>query len=109
MIHSRIRRGTALGLQYRWWGILSMSLQKAVARAITRDEGEDLYEALLEPIPGTADLVIIWAASTTLVSGWQGRRRSYMRYAAVCSKKKWESMVLLSKTMIFKQKHYFTK
>ena len=37
MLHPRVRRGTALGLQHRWWGILSVSLQKAVARAITRD------------------------------------------------------------------------
>ena len=59
MLHPRIRRGTALGLQHRWWGILSISLQKAVARAMLEDEGGDLYEALLEPIPGYADLPIL--------------------------------------------------
>ena len=59
LLHPRVRRGTALGLQHRWWGILSISLQKAVAHAIMRDEGEDLYDALLEPIPGTAELAVV--------------------------------------------------
>ena len=59
MLHPRIRRGTALGLQHRWWGILSISLQKAVAHAMLEDEGGDLYETLLEPIPGYADLPIL--------------------------------------------------
>ena len=58
-MHPRVRRGIALSLQHRWWGILFMSLQKTVARVVLRDEGEDLHEALLEPIPGTADLVVV--------------------------------------------------
>ena len=56
LLHPRVRRGTAIGLQHRWWGILSISLQKAVARAIIREHGADLHEALLEPVPGIADL-----------------------------------------------------
>ena len=59
MLHPRVRRGTALGLQHRWWGILSASLQRAVARAIMRDTGADLHDALLEPIPGLADLAVV--------------------------------------------------
>jgi len=59
LLHPRVRRGVALGLQHRWWGILSVSLQKAVARAIVRDEGADLYQALLEPTPGIADLPVV--------------------------------------------------
>ena len=59
LLHPRVRRGTALSLQHRWWGILSVTLQKAVARAILREAGEDLYESLLEPIPGIADLPVV--------------------------------------------------
>jgi len=59
LLHPRVRRGTALGLQHRWWGILSISLQKAVARAILREHGADLHESLLEPVPGLADLAVV--------------------------------------------------
>ena len=59
LLHPRVRRGTALALQHRWWGILSISLQKAVARAILRGEGADLYDSLLEPTPGIADLPVV--------------------------------------------------
>ena len=59
LLHPRVRRGTALSLQHRWWGILSITLQKAVARAILRPAGEDLYVSLLEPVPGIADLAVI--------------------------------------------------
>ena len=59
MLHPRVRRGTALGLQHRWWGILSVSLQRAVARAIMRDSGGDLHDCLLEPVPGLADLEVV--------------------------------------------------
>eukprot|EP00959_Pyramimonas_sp_CCMP1952_P473746 9502262-Pyramimonas_sp.AAC.1 len=31
-LHARVRRGAALGLQHRWWGILGLALQRAVAR-----------------------------------------------------------------------------
>ena len=59
MLHPRVRGRTALGLQHRWWGVLSVSLQRAVARAITRDFGQDLLESLLEPVPGLADLALV--------------------------------------------------
>ena len=58
LLHPRVRRGAALGLQHRWWGILSTGLQRAVAQAILRDSGGDLSEGLLEPAPGIADLPI---------------------------------------------------
>ena len=59
LLHPRVRRGTALGLQHRWWGILSISLQKCVARGMLEDDGADLHDALLEPIPGLVDLPIL--------------------------------------------------
>ena len=59
MLHPRVRRGTALGLQHRWWGILSISLQKAVPHAILRDSGAEFFEAHLEPVPGIADLPVL--------------------------------------------------
>ena len=59
LLHPRVRRGTTLSLQHRWWGILSVTLQKAVARAILRPAGEDLYVSLLEPVPGIADLAVV--------------------------------------------------
>ena len=58
LLHPCVRRGIAIGLQHRWWGILSLTLQKAVARAIIRDHGADLHEAFLEPVPGIADLPV---------------------------------------------------
>ena len=59
MMHPRVRRGIALALQHRWWGLLSIALQRAVARAILRDEGGDLADALLEPCVGLADLAVV--------------------------------------------------
>ena len=59
MLHPRVRRGTALSLQHRWWGILSMTLQRAMAHAILWESGADLHDALLEPIPGLADLATV--------------------------------------------------
>ena len=47
-MHSRIRRGALLGYQHRWWGILGLALQKAVARGILQDVG-DLPETFLSP------------------------------------------------------------
>ena len=58
-LHPRVRRGTALGLQHRWWGILSVTQQTAVARCILRTSGGDLHDALLEPVPGIADLPLL--------------------------------------------------
>ena len=57
-LHPRIRRGTALAFQNRWWGILSIALQKSVAQAVLRDAGEDLAEACLDDAPGLCDLPV---------------------------------------------------
>ena len=54
----RIRRGVILALQHRWWGILGIAMQRAVAHAATRDVGEDLNDALLERAPNIADLPV---------------------------------------------------
>lgn len=59
MLHPRVRRGTALGLQHRWWGVLSVGLQKAVAKAIIRDAGGDIADTLLEPVPAIGDLEVL--------------------------------------------------
>ena len=46
--HQRVQRGHALGLQHRWWGILGIALQRAVAHAIL-NEHADLPRAQQEP------------------------------------------------------------
>ena len=56
-MHHRIRRGKALGLQHRWWGILSVGLQSAVARAILRPVG-DMPTTQLETPPAFAELEV---------------------------------------------------
>ena len=58
-LHPRIRRGAALGFQNRWWGILSIALQKSVAQAVRRDTGEDIATVGLEPCPRLADLPVL--------------------------------------------------
>ena len=55
-LNSRVRRGAALSLEHRWWGILSLTLQKAVASTILLDYGADLHTALLEPAPTISEL-----------------------------------------------------
>ncbi len=45
----------AMSLQHRWWGILGIALQRAVAR-INSDVGADLLTNLLEPVAMVADL-----------------------------------------------------
>ena len=57
-LHPRIRRGWALGLQHRWWGILGIALQRAVAHCAFQDVS-DLPRALLEPGPALIDLEIV--------------------------------------------------
>ena len=54
----RIRRGVQLAMQNRWWGILGIAVQRAVTICAMRDHGEDLTDALLEPIPNIADLPV---------------------------------------------------
>ena len=57
-LNGRIKRGASLGLQHRWWGLLGIGLQSAVARAVLRPEA-DLPEVKLEPTPPITDLEII--------------------------------------------------
>ena len=59
-LHPRIRRGVALSLQNRWWGILGVALQNAVAHCIMNSSaGVDLVTTLSEPIAHTADLMAV--------------------------------------------------
>ena len=59
-LHPRIRRGAALGLQHRWWGLLGVGLQSAVAHVVyNANAGADLITQQLEPPPGLADLGIV--------------------------------------------------
>ena len=58
-LHPRIRRGVALGLQHRWWGILSIALQRAVANVVLNPDCADLNRLQLEPMPFLADLEIL--------------------------------------------------
>ena len=55
-LHPRIRRGSALSLQHRWWGLLGVALQQSVARMVLFAEGADLMGTWLEPAPNLADL-----------------------------------------------------
>ena len=59
-MHPRVRRGTAMALQHRWWGLLGIALQKSVARMVLHyDAGDDLYDASLEPTPAIGDLEFV--------------------------------------------------
>lgn len=56
-MHPRIRRGMALAWQQRWFGLLGISLQRAVAHCILHHStGADLVTSLLEPFPHAADV-----------------------------------------------------
>ena len=55
-LHPRIRRGTALALQHRWWGILGIALQRSVAAMVLYADGADLATGWLEPPPALGDL-----------------------------------------------------
>ena len=56
-LHIRVRRGTALLLQRRWFGILGIGLQRGVAHIIAHNEGADLVRTQLEPAAFFAELV----------------------------------------------------
>jgi len=58
-MHPRVRRGFALGLQHRWWGILGVALQRAVANVVQNPDCASLGRMQLEPIPFLADLEIL--------------------------------------------------
>ena len=57
-LHPRIQRGVALGLLHRWWGILGIAVQKAVARSV-HDPYGDLPRTPLEPPCVFAELEVI--------------------------------------------------
>ena len=54
--HPRLRRGTALLLQRRWWGVLGIGLQRGIAHILTNAAGADLLRTQLEPAVLLADL-----------------------------------------------------
>ena len=56
-VHVRLRRGTALLLQRRWWGILGIGLQRGVVHVMYHHSGTDLVRSQLEPATSLADLV----------------------------------------------------
>ena len=59
-LNPRVRRGTALALQHRWWAILGMAVQKSVAEMVANaDAGADLVSGWLEPSPDLCDLEVI--------------------------------------------------
>ena len=56
-VHPRLRRGMALSLQHRWWGVLGIALQKSVAEMVMNaGAGADLATGRLEPTPALSDL-----------------------------------------------------
>ncbi len=54
----RVRLGAAGGLSRRWWGLLSIAVQRGVAAGVLRHAGGDFGESALEPPPGVADLPV---------------------------------------------------
>ena len=57
-LHPHIRRGVALQLQHRWWGLLGIALQKAVSFAVLH-EWADIPHTQLEPACALADLMVL--------------------------------------------------
>jgi len=56
-LHVRVRRGMALALMHRWWGILGLAVQKSVAHIVLSSAaGVDLLATGLEPAPALAEL-----------------------------------------------------
>ena len=62
-LHVRVRRGLALALQRRWWGVLSIALQKAVANQVQKfaSGGADLFVLASEEPTFLADLDVLYA------------------------------------------------
>ena len=56
-LHPRTKRGVALGLMHRWWGLLGLALQNAVAFAVLHEHG-DLPELPLEAPPPIDELAV---------------------------------------------------
>ena len=57
-LNARIRRGTALRFHHRWWGLLGIALQSAVAHAVLPDE-TDFPEVQLEPTQPIVDIKVV--------------------------------------------------
>ena len=55
---ARVRRGVQAALLRRWWGLLGVAVQRAVAHCALRAGGVDLTDAPLEPLPAIADLPV---------------------------------------------------
>ena len=55
-LHVRVRRGTRLLLERRWWGILGVSQQRGIAHILRHQAGADLVRTQLEPATALADL-----------------------------------------------------
>jgi len=56
-LHPRVRRGTALSLQHRWWAILGLAVQRSVAHIVLSSAaGSDLLATGLEPPPALGEL-----------------------------------------------------
>ena len=55
-LHPRLRRGTALLLQRRWFGILGVGIQRGTSHIVLMDSGADLVRSRLEPATLLADL-----------------------------------------------------
>jgi len=53
---ARVRRGTQLRLLRRWWGLLGVATQRAVALAALRERDYDLVDWALERPPALAEL-----------------------------------------------------
>ena len=56
-VHPRLRRKIALWLQQRWWAVLGLAVQRAVAHTVlSTAAGVDLMAIILEPAAALADL-----------------------------------------------------
>ena len=52
----RVRLSTQSRLLRRWWGLLGLAVQRAVAQTVLRGSSADLANTLVEGIPGIAEL-----------------------------------------------------
>ena len=53
----RVRLGTQTRLLWRWWGMLGLAIQRAVARRVLQGTGADLTKGLQERLSRMADLL----------------------------------------------------
>jgi hypothetical protein len=52
----QVRRGLQIRMQSRWWGLLSVAVQRCVAHACMRNTGADLGADIGEPVPFLGNL-----------------------------------------------------